>query len=106
MSLLFGEVKHNQPPQHLAYIEWFTPFRPDPEPNSGLYKVSRSMQHGARVASITPVMNIIQSIHLSPLAGAHIPREWMSNSVLEECHHFLVNSFSDRSTYLLFHGLK
>ena len=64
------------------------------------------MQDGGRVASITPVMNIAQSIHLSPLAGANIPREWMSDSVLEECRHFLVNSFSDRSTYLLFHGPK
>ena len=64
------------------------------------------MQDGGRVASITPVMNIAQSIHLSPLAGANIPREWTSDSVLEECRHFLVNSFSDRSTYLLFHGPK
>ena len=106
MKLLFDQTECNHPPRHLAYVEWFTPFQSNPEPKSGLYKVSRSIQHGAHIVSITPVMNITQSIHLSPLPGVNIPREWTSDTVLEECHNFLVNSFSDRYTYLLFHGPK
>ena len=99
---LFGA--DNYPPQHLAYVEWFTPFQASPELKTGLYKVSRTVEGGERIASIVPVTNIVQSIHLSPLPGGNIPLEWTSNSVLEHCRSFLVNSFTDRHTYLLFHG--
>ncbi|KAF8661492.1 hypothetical protein AX14_007217 [Amanita brunnescens Koide BX004] len=33
-KLLFGN--HNNPPHHLAYVEWFTPFQTTPEPKTGL----------------------------------------------------------------------
>ena len=101
---LFGDRNH--PPQRLAYVEWFTPFQRHPEPQTGLYKVSRSLQNNARIASIIPVTDIIQSIHLSPLPGSYIPRDWMSCTILEECKKFLVNSFTDIHTYQLFHCLK
>ncbi|KAF8337229.1 hypothetical protein F5887DRAFT_890749 [Amanita rubescens] len=99
-KLLFGDSNH--PPHHLAYVEWFTPFQRTPEPKTGLYKVSRSFQQNARVASIVPVTDISQSIHLSPLPGRSMPREWNSHTVLEECNTFLVNPFTDYRTYLLF----
>lgn len=99
---LFGPSNH--PPQHLAYVEWFTPFQANPEPKTGLYKISRTIQDNARIASIVPVTNITQSIHLAPLPGRNIPLEWTSTSVIEQCQNFLVNSFMDKQTYLLFHG--
>ena len=94
----------NQPPKHLAYVEWFTPFQSQPERNSQLYKVSRALRPDGqtRVASIIPVGNITQSIHLFPLVGNAIQREWTSATVLEECHSFFVNIFTDPRTYLLF----
>ena len=101
-KLLFGN--HNNPPHHLAYVEWFTPFQTTPEPKTGLYKVSRSFQQNAHIASIVPVKDIVQSIHLSPLPGRSMPPEWNSHSVLEECNTFLVNPFTDYHTYLLFHS--
>ncbi|KAF8327524.1 hypothetical protein F5887DRAFT_898668 [Amanita rubescens] len=101
-KLLFGDSNH--PPHHLAYVEWFTPFQRAPDPKTGLYKVSRSFQQNARVASIVPVTDISQSIHLSPILGRSMPREWNSHTVLEECNTFLVNPFTDYRTYLLFHS--
>jgi hypothetical protein len=89
------------PPEHLAYVEWFTPFRAEPERNSRMYKVSRALQGTSRLASIIPVSRIEQSLHLIPLPGNHIPREWSSSTVLELCQTFLVNSFTNRRTYLL-----
>ncbi|KAH9857831.1 hypothetical protein C2E23DRAFT_720065 [Lenzites betulinus] len=88
-------------PEHLAYVEWFTPFTPDPHPDHGLYKVSRSMRRGARLASIIPVEDIVRSCHLIPDFGAVAPREWTSSTVLEQCSSFYVNSFADRNTYKL-----
>lgn len=67
--------------------------------------MSRACQpgDGTRSASIIPVSNITQSIHLIPLVGNTIPCEWSTGAiVLEECHTFLVNSFINLPTYLLF----
>ncbi|KAG1719600.1 hypothetical protein EDB19DRAFT_1970800 [Suillus lakei] len=97
-NLLFpaGPVK---PPAHLAYVEWFTPFQ-QPESHHGLYKISRLMRHGERLASIIDVSDIHRSVHLFPNFGAVVPREWTSSTVLELCPSFFVNSFSDRHAYL------
>jgi hypothetical protein len=92
------------PPEHLAYVEWFTPFRAEPDHNSKMYKVSRVLQGTSRLASIVPVSHIDQSLHLVPLAGSSLPREWHSSTILDHCQTFLVNSFSDRRTYLLCSG--
>jgi hypothetical protein len=74
----------------------FTPFQANPKPRTGLYKVSRAIKDDARIASIVPVTNILQSIHLAPLPGRNLPLEWTSTTVMENCRSFLVNSFMDR----------
>ncbi|KAM6499612.1 hypothetical protein JOM56_005120 [Amanita muscaria] len=97
---VFGNCQH--PPLHLAYVEWFTPFRASPESASKLFKIERSRQGNARIASIIPVTDIVQSIHLLPLPGHTMPREWNSSNMLETCRSFLVNVFNDPHTYLTF----
>jgi hypothetical protein len=67
-----------------------------------MYKVSRALQGTSRLASIIPVSCIEQSLHLIPLPGSPIPHEWSSSNILDHCQNFLVNSFTDRRTYLLF----
>jgi hypothetical protein len=89
-------------PQYLAYVEWFTCFRQEPERNTGMFKVTRSFVGTSRLSEVIPVSNIVQSIHLFPIHGPAIPREWKSSTVLERCNTFLVNPFTDRRTYLLF----
>ncbi|KAG1903207.1 uncharacterized protein F5891DRAFT_1106185 [Suillus fuscotomentosus] len=88
-----------QPPTHLAYVEWFTPFQ-QPESHHGLYKVARLIRHGERLASIIEISDICRSIHLIPNFGVAAPREWTSSTVLECCSTFFVNPFSDRHAYL------
>ncbi|KAH9164725.1 hypothetical protein EDB89DRAFT_2116221 [Lactarius sanguifluus] len=92
----------NAPPTHLAYVEWFSPIPARPNANQLMYRVSRLMHNGHRHASIIPVSSIISSIHLFPHFGRCIPPEWNTYSVLELCHTFYVNPFSDRDTYLRF----
>ncbi|KAM6489611.1 hypothetical protein JOM56_014933 [Amanita muscaria] len=102
IKLLFRNCE--TPPRHLAYVEWFTPFRARPDPNSKLYNIERSRQGNARIASIIPVTDIAQSVHLSPvLSGRSMPREWDSNNILDNCRRFAVNVFSDTQTYLKYH---
>ncbi|TFK45446.1 hypothetical protein OE88DRAFT_1788392 [Heliocybe sulcata] len=97
ISLLFPR---RPPPQHLAYIEWFTPFTSSPEPSSRLFKVSRSLRNHDRLASIIPVLQIRRSIHLYPKWGPTVPREWTSSTVLDEATMFYVNPFLDRHSYM------
>ncbi|KAG2059403.1 hypothetical protein BDR06DRAFT_828172, partial [Suillus hirtellus] len=65
----------------LAYVEWFTQFPPTPDSNHGIFKVSCIVQSGERVASIIPVANIHQSVHLIPKFGPAAPRQWTSSKV-------------------------
>lgn len=87
------------PPQHLAYVEWFSAFSPQPEPHHLMYKIKRSLKNGDRMASIVPVDNIRRSVHLIPKFGPVAPPEWTSSNVLERCPLFFVNSLSDRHIY-------
>ncbi|KAK7036999.1 hypothetical protein R3P38DRAFT_3311637 [Favolaschia claudopus] len=87
------------PPQHLAYVEWFSPFTSQPEPHHLMYKVRRSLKDGIRSAGIVPVANIRRSVHLLPKFGPVAPSHWTSANVLEECPAFFVNCFSDRHIY-------
>ena len=87
------------PSKYLAYVEWFTPFPNSPDPNHLLYKISKLRVHGEQQASIIPVQLIRQSVHLFPKFGPIAPHEWKSNNVLDLCHTFFTNPFSDRFPY-------
>lgn len=89
-----------QYPQHLAYVEWFTPFT-NAHPDHGLYKVSRELRGHDRLASVIPVSSLERSCHLLPDFGPVASREWTSSTVLDECPAFFVNSFADRNMYKL-----
>ncbi len=86
---------------HLAYIEWFSPFLPNPEPDSLLYRVSRSYANRARKAAVIPVSSIARSCHLVPVWGLEVDRSWTSYTVLDQCDDFHLNSFVDHHMYYL-----
>ena len=89
-------------PNHLAYVEWFTPLPRTPDPVNHMFKVSRMFHDGARRASILPLEEILCSVHLFPRLTPNTPRDWVSSSVLEHCQTFYVNPFSNRNSYLKF----
>ncbi|TFK53168.1 hypothetical protein OE88DRAFT_1626862 [Heliocybe sulcata] len=89
------------PPEHLAYVEWFSPFT-RPDQNSGMYKVSRSIRGGVRLASVIPASQIMRSVHLLPKFGPVVPREWSSSTVLDSAPAFFVNPYLDRHSFTTF----
>jgi hypothetical protein len=101
-SQVIPDVLDTTPPEHLAYVEWFTNIPATPDPKHGMYRVSRLMVDRQRSASVIPVNLIIRSIHLIPRFGTVIPQEWNSFTVLEECNTFYVNTFADVHSYLTF----
>lgn len=96
-SNFFGNV---EPPAHLAYVDWFTPFTRHPDSNHGMYKVSPCYKQGLRLSSVVPVALIKRSVHLFPHFGPTVDRNWTSSNVLESCTVFYVNPFTDRHTYV------
>ncbi|KAJ3911962.1 hypothetical protein F5877DRAFT_54695 [Lentinula edodes] len=88
------------PPQHLAYIEWFTKFVAHPEPYSGLYRVRRDVgADGLCTASIIALDSIVCSAHLFPQWGGSVPPEWTSETILDHASSFLLNIFKDEHAY-------
>ncbi|KAJ7769505.1 hypothetical protein B0H16DRAFT_1661035 [Mycena metata] len=90
---------HIQPPQYLAYVEWFSAFKPNPERHHLMCKVSRVVRNGDRLASIIPVSNIRRSVHLLPKFGPVAPAEWKSHNVLDQCPVFFANPWTDKHIY-------
>ncbi|KAJ7100980.1 hypothetical protein B0H15DRAFT_770315 [Mycena belliarum] len=86
-------------PSHLAYVEWFSQFKPEPERYHSMYKVTRAVKNGDRLASIIPVPNIRRSAHLLPKFGPVAPLEWKSHNVLDKCPVFFANPWTDRHMY-------
>ncbi|KAJ7601791.1 hypothetical protein DFH06DRAFT_1401017 [Mycena polygramma] len=86
-------------PKYLAYVEWFSAFKSAPERHHLMYKVSRTIRDGDRLASIIPVANIRRSIHLLPKFGPVAPLEWKSHTVLDDCPVFFANPWTDRHIY-------
>ncbi|KAG2127424.1 hypothetical protein BD769DRAFT_1357313, partial [Suillus cothurnatus] len=86
----------------LAYIKWFTPFPSAPNRHHGLYKLSQAFRGGEKLVSIVPLANIVCSVHLIPNFGAIVPREWTSDTVLDNCDTFWLNSYIDRYTFCIF----
>ncbi|THU76369.1 hypothetical protein K435DRAFT_704958 [Dendrothele bispora CBS 962.96] len=102
MQYLFRSVAEGDRPQHLAYVDWFTPFTASPDPNCGYHKISWCNVDGGRLSSVIDVRRIVRSVHLLPRFGRVANREWSSSNVLDACNSFFVNSDSDRHMYQLF----
>ncbi|KAJ7189876.1 hypothetical protein GGX14DRAFT_382746, partial [Mycena pura] len=83
----------------LAYVEWFSSFKSQPERHHLMYRVTRTIRDGDRLASIIPVDNIRRSVHLLPKFGPVAPLEWKSHTVLDQCPIFFASPWTDRHMY-------
>ena len=57
-------------------------------------------EDGDRPARVVPATDILRSVSLFPKFGVSVPREWTSDSVLDDCSTFYVNPFSDPHSYV------
>jgi hypothetical protein len=102
-SVLFGD----RAPGHLAYVEWFSASNANKDPNSRMYRVSRSYKAGARLntgererqASVVELETVIRSCHLAPRFAQVADRSWSKDNVLERADKFLLNNFRDNHSF-------
>ncbi|KAL6305981.1 hypothetical protein BKA93DRAFT_816611 [Sparassis latifolia] len=79
----------------LAYVEWFTDFRPQPDHTTNLYQVSRSTRNHRRNAEVVHVDDLVRPCHLVPKCGANIDEAWNTDNVYELATSFYLNPFID-----------
>lgn len=96
-AVTFGE--NITPPEHLAYVEWFT--RPRTcDTNSGMYQISYSrMANGERESSIIEVSTIARTAHLLPNFGHKANTRWTSETVLDDCDRFMIGNRNDQLAF-------
>ena len=88
-------------PHPLAYIEWFTRLG-NPDPNTGLYSITRSTRNAQRNAEIVSVDRIIRGCHLIARCGQSILSSWTTDNVLElNSTQFLVNPYINVDTFTI-----
>ena len=86
-------LRHPLLPNRLAYVDWFTPFR-GPQPDSGLFSVSRTSRNNGPISEIIPLNSILSSCHLIPRFGTkYLPAKWNTDNVLEQCKSFFLNKY-------------
>lgn len=76
----------------VTYVEWFTSLR-QLDPETGMFKISKSTRNHRRQASIIPITQIVQSCHLIPVWGKHVDPSWNAHNVLDRCSRFYVNPY-------------
>ncbi|KAG1732870.1 uncharacterized protein EDB91DRAFT_1238678 [Suillus paluster] len=78
----------------LAYVEWFTPFKP-PDPVSRMRQVSRSTRQLHRNAAVIHVDEIVRPCHLIPKMGPTVDLRLRSGNAYEVANDFYFNEFID-----------
>ncbi|KAJ8075193.1 hypothetical protein PM082_019521 [Marasmius tenuissimus] len=87
-------------PHPLVYIHWFTPLRKIDE-DTQMFRIERSSKNKVRSSSIIPITQVARSCHLIPYSGKQHERTWTSESVLDQCHSFHLNSYLRLSDFVL-----
>ncbi|KAG1776239.1 hypothetical protein EV702DRAFT_1046387 [Suillus placidus] len=78
----------------LAYVEWFTPFKP-PDPSSRMRQVSCSTRQLRRNAAVVHVDEIVRPCHLIPRMGQSVDLRLRSGNAYEVANDFYFNEFID-----------
>jgi hypothetical protein len=78
----------------LAYVEWFTPFKPL-DPSSRMRQVSRSTRQLRRNAAVIHVDEIVWPCHLIPKMGQTVDVRLRSGNAYEVANDFYFNEFID-----------
>ncbi|KAI0262751.1 hypothetical protein BC834DRAFT_925131 [Gloeopeniophorella convolvens] len=91
-------------PVPLAYVELFTPLRAR-DPDSGMLQVARSSQNRRRRAVVVRVDEFFLPCHLVPKStSANWSPGWDETNVLDHAPYFLLNTYIDTHSFLLFKG--
>ena len=94
-----GPAPSEWPTEPLAYIAWFTRFKPLPDDSTGMYCVEPAENSkGQPQGSIILLTDIRQGCMLTP-SRASWDRTWTSEDILDTCSSFFVNNLQSKFAY-------
>ncbi len=76
------------------------------DPDTGMFKISKSTRNHRRRASIIPITQIIRSCHLLPVWGKRVDRTWNTRNVLDKCPRFHLNPYLRDHDFVLLRYLQ
>jgi hypothetical protein len=79
----------------LAYVQWFSSVKDWPEKDIMMYEVSR-MENASEVI---PIDSIARFVQLVPKFGGYIDDSLSTDTSLDTCRYFYLNSFADKEIY-------
>lgn len=89
------------PSEGLAYIEWFTKLKSAAEDHHEMYLITKPpiSAEGHPPGAVIPLSAIRQSCHLFPDFSHGVPAGQTTDTVLDKCKRFYLNSFSSKYAY-------
>lgn len=98
---LFGR----EPPDHLAYVEWFTAPPSQTNAVNGMFPVRREFQaSGARSFGIVEVVDIRRACQLFPNFGSRsVDRSLTPKTIIDAYDDFYLNNRLDKDAYRSIH---
>ncbi|KAJ3816192.1 hypothetical protein EV361DRAFT_813018, partial [Lentinula raphanica] len=95
----FQDQASHLPQEHLAYVTWYTRFKPAPDPATGMYRIEPAIaSNGVPQGAIIPLSQVRQSCMLVPSKSTW-DKSWNSENILDECSSFFVNNLQTKYTY-------
>ncbi|KAJ3819833.1 hypothetical protein F5880DRAFT_1489061, partial [Lentinula raphanica] len=87
------------PKEHLAYVTWYSRFKPSPDKATGMYKVEPAIDsNGVPQGAVIPLSNIRQNCMLVP-SRTSWDKDWDSDNILDKCSSFFVNNLQTKYAY-------
>lgn len=85
--------------QRLAYVQWFSELKDQPENDILMYQVSRQDRGRSRKGEVIPMSSIARFVQLVPKFGAEIMDQVSSTNSMDIVRDYYVNSFADKEVY-------
>ncbi|KAH8108645.1 hypothetical protein DFH11DRAFT_1516581, partial [Phellopilus nigrolimitatus] len=99
---VFTDAAPHAPEEHLAFVEWFTRPRAEPDTASKLYEVRKQKEIGTGelTGQIISLTEIRHSVQLVPNFGhSRANQSWKPSNVLDDCESFYINNMGSLHTY-------
>ncbi|KAF6763988.1 hypothetical protein DFP72DRAFT_873930 [Ephemerocybe angulata] len=107
LIVLFSFVDNQSDERHeCALVNWFPTVDTDPDPDTGMWVVTREKEEGVCPLQVISLRTIVRGAHLLPVFGdsGRLPESFSFTQALDAFSHYFVNPYIDYHTHELLSG--